>query len=256
MKSPGWVSFSKIPPTRAAASSTASGRCSSNQRSTACWSRRSTVSRLAVRIRHFSSTNRRTSAEPTMPRWPATKMRRPPSANMDRRAMLSTAPRRRRTSSGVDKPGLAHRHLAPREVDVVLNHHLNQLFEINPRFPAEYLARLCRISTQRVDLSWPEIAPIDLDVAPPVEPGCRERDLDEFAHAVRLSGGNDIVVGFRLPQHEPHRLDIIAGKAPIAPGIEVSQVKFVLKTLGNATDCSGHLPCDEGLAATRTFMVE
>ena len=34
-------------------------------------------SRVAVTISHSSRASRRTSAEPTMPRWPATKTRRP-----------------------------------------------------------------------------------------------------------------------------------------------------------------------------------
>src|SRR5439155_177822 len=51
-----------MPPTRAAARNTASGRCSSNQRATACWSRRSTTSRPAVRIWQSSLARRGTIA--------------------------------------------------------------------------------------------------------------------------------------------------------------------------------------------------
>src|SRR5271167_3172346 len=245
-----------MPPTRAAASSTASGRCSSNQSSTARWWRRSTASRPTVSIRHSSRARRRTSAEPTMPRWPATNMRRPPSGKSMGRSMPSVASRRGGASGRVGKPGLVHGPLAPCEVDVVLHHHLHQLSEGYPWRPAENVAGLGRIAAQFIDLCRPEIAAIDLDVALPVEASRREGELHEIANAVRLTCGDDVVVRLLLLQHQPHRLDIVAGKAPIALRFEVSQVKLVLKALADPADRPSHLTRNEGLAAARTLMIE
>jgi hypothetical protein len=154
-------------------------------------------------------------------------MRRALSGKSVGGAMLSVAPRSGGASGRVDKPGLDG-PLAPSKVDVMPNHHLDQLCEGNPRLPAENAARLDRIAAQCIDLGRPEIAAIDLDVKPPVEASRGEGELDETAHAVRLPGSDDIVIGLLLLQHQPHGLDIVAGKAPIALRFEVSQIELVL----------------------------
>ena len=51
--------------------------------------------------------------------------------------MLSIASCRRRASRRAGKPGLVYGPLAPRQVDIVLDHHLDQLGEANPRLPAQ-----------------------------------------------------------------------------------------------------------------------
>src|SRR4051794_33911055 len=71
-----------MPPTRAAARKTASGRLAIIQASVTAWSRRSSSSRPTVRISaQPSRARRRTSALPTKPRCPATYTRRPSSGN-------------------------------------------------------------------------------------------------------------------------------------------------------------------------------
>src|SRR5580693_4664766 len=86
----------------------------------------------------------------------------------------------------------------------------------------------------------------DLDMALPVEASRREGELDQTAHAVRLPGRYDVVVGVLLLQHQPHRLDIVAGKAPIALRFEISKIELVLKTLSYSADRAGNLSRDEG----------
>jgi hypothetical protein len=71
------------------------------------------------------------------------------------------------------------------------------------------------------DLRGPEIAAIDLNVALPIEVGGGEGELDEITHAVCLTRGDDIVVRLLLLQHQPHRLYIVADKAPITLRFEV-----------------------------------
>src|SRR5437764_7059878 len=245
-----------MPPTRAAASSTPSGRCSSNQRSTARWSRRSTASRPTVRIRHSSCASRRRSAEPTMPQWPATKTRRPLSGKRVGGSMLSIASCDRGAPGRVGKPGLAHGALPPGQVDIVLDHRLYKVRECDPRLPAEDLTRLRCIAAQYIDFGRPEIAPVDLDMAPPVKAGRRKSELDEIPHTVRLPSGDDVVIGVLLLQHQPHRLDIISGKAPVTLRSEISQVELVLQAPADPADRPGHFPRHEGFAATRALMIE
>src|SRR6516164_7639462 len=225
-KSPGRVSLAWIPPARAAASSTAPGRCSSNQRLTVACSRRSTASRLTVNSRHSSRTKRRINAEPTIPRWPATNTRSPFSGKSVGCSMFSIASRYGDASSRAGKPSLIRCPLTAREIDVVPDHHFDQLWEGNPRVPAENATSLCRIAAQRIDLCRPEISAIYFDMALPLESGRFEGKFHEIAHAVRLSGGDDVVVG------------------------------LVLQTLDDSTYCPGYLACNESLAPARALMIE
>jgi hypothetical protein len=133
---------------------------------------------------------------------------------------------------------------------------LDQLCEGDPRLPAEGVERLGRIAAQRIDLGGPKITLIDLDVVLLVKPNGREGELDEVTYAVRLSSGDDVVVGLLLLQHQPHRLDIVAGEAPISLRFEVSQIKLALKTLSDSAHCPSHFTRHERLAATRTLMIE
>ena len=65
-----------------------------------------------------------------------------------------------------------------------------------------------------------------LHVLLPVEPDVAEGELDELAHGVRLAGGDDVVVGLVLLEHQPHGLDVVAGEAPVALGVEVAEAQL------------------------------
>src|ERR1700742_1957552 len=115
-----------MPPTLAAARNTACGRFLANQPNTAAWSRRSTSLRPTVSRSTSSRASLRTSADPTMPRWPATKTVLPFSSN------------------GV----LAIGRLLSRNHQIAGDHFLDELMETRLRLPAELLARLGRIADQ------------------------------------------------------------------------------------------------------------
>ena len=61
----------------------------------------------------------------------------------------------------------------------------------------------------------------------PVEAGVREGDLHEVADRVANAGGDDVVLGAILLQHQPHRADVVAGEAPVAAGVEVAEAERV-----------------------------
>src|ERR1043165_1651554 len=175
-----------MPPTVAAAMMTTSGRCACIQSSTGCWRRRSTSPRPTVRIGQSSRASRRTRAPPTMPRWPATKTRRPPSGKISGFA-------------GAALMLLAHR----REIG---RHHLgDQLAEARLVAPAQLGPRLGRIALQEIHLRGAEVPGIDGNQDLPVLGidalllGARaapsdlaadlgEGELDEFAHRMSLAG--------------------------------------------------------------------
>src|SRR5947207_3237067 len=243
-----------MPPTVAAATMTTSGRCAFIQSSTGCWRRRSTSPRSAVRIGQSSRASRRTRAPPTMPRWPATKMRRPPSGNISGFA-------------GAALMLFAHRRQIGR-------HHLGHQFaETRLVAPAQLGPRLGRIALQEINFGGAEVPRIDGNQDLPVlgvdtlllgsgaAPGDRAADLgegqfDEFAHRMSLARGDHIVARSFPLCDQPHGLDVIAGMAPIALGIEIAEIEARLKALVDRGHRAGDLAGDEGLAARRPLMVE
>src|SRR6201994_1989104 len=130
-----------MPPTLAAARNTTCGALALNHSNTAAWSRRSSSRRVAVTSSTFSRDSLRTSALPTMPRWPATK------------TVL------RFSSNG----SLAIGSLVLGILEIARNHVLHQLRKTCLRLPAELLPRLAGISNQQIDLGRAEIGGIDAD---------------------------------------------------------------------------------------------
>ena len=61
-----------------------------------------------------------------------------------------------------------------------------------------------------------------------------EHLVEELADAVRLAGGDDVVVGLLLLEHQPHRLDVVAGEAPVALGVEVAEEQLLLQPVLDA----------------------
>src|SRR5690554_4368774 len=253
--SPGRVALARMPPTRAAASTTASGRAASSHASTAACRRRSSSPRPAVSTAQPAPSSRRATAAPTMPRWPATQTRLPASGNT-----TSAVP--------VIAPGLARHRLE------VGPHHLgDQLRKPDPRRPAERRPRLARVAEQQVDLGRPEVAQVDRDQRlagrrvepdlvdprpPPDDPPAdhREGGLDELAHRARLAGRQHVVVRGVLLEDPPHPLGVVARVPPVAPGVEVAQVEPALQPVVDRRHRPGDLAGDEGLAAHRALVVE
>src|SRR5262245_34125949 len=146
MKSAGRELLAWMPPTSAAAITAASGFCAATQSSTSFWRVRSRVRRSAVRISQSIWRSRRTMAEPTMPRWPATQTRLPASGN---RTFLGVA-----VITGL----FLVNFLAIR-----LDHLADQILEAGLVLPAELRPRLRRITEQQLDFRGAEIPWIDLD---------------------------------------------------------------------------------------------
>ena len=91
-------------------------------------------------------------------------------------------------------------------------------------FQPSFSRALRRVADEQVDLGRPHEARVLHDVSGPVvDADLGERDVEQLADRVRLAGGDDVVVGLVLLQHPPHRLDVVAGEAPVALGVEVAQ---------------------------------
>ena len=57
-------------------------------------------------------------------------------------------------------------------------------------------------------------------------------------------------------KNQPHTFHIIFGISPVAQGIEISQIQFILKALSNTRGCQCYFTCHEILSATFAFMVK
>src|SRR6185437_14242200 len=72
-----------------------------------------------------------------------------------------------------------------------------------------------------------------------------ESGLDEFAYRMHFAGGEHVVVGLRLLQHEPHALDVIPGVAPVALRVEIAEIEAILESEFDCGDGAGDLAGDE-----------
>src|SRR5580692_72553 len=254
-----------MPPTFAAATITASGFAECRYAAVSSWRSKSRRSWPIVRTSQSTSASRRTMAEPTMPRWPATKTRRPRRSNSGALAAVAVA--------GGSVAAAMALLLEPDRLEVGLDHVLHKLVERHAMPPAEQVVRLARIADQGLDFGRAEIARVDLDehmagfliqsflVGAGAFPDdaaadAGERFFDELAHRMRFACRQHKIVGLVLLHDPPHAFDIVAGMAPIALGVEIAEKQRRLQAELDGRHGAGDLAGHEGLAADRAFVVE
>ena len=71
-----------------------------------------------------------------------------------------------------------------------------------------------------------------------------------------LAGGDDVIVGAGLLKHQPHGLDVLAGMAPIALGVQVAEGQVLGAAGKNAGDAGGDFAGDELESAARRFVIK
>src|SRR5450755_4995417 len=141
-KSAGRLAFAEMPPTRAAARMTTSGFVSCIHASTSACRHRSTWSRSTVTSSQSSRASRRISADPTIPRWPATQIRRPSMWNGSSLGAIALSRTRHALHVGV-------------------HHFRDELVEADAVAPAQLALRLGGVAEQLFDFGGPEVARID-----------------------------------------------------------------------------------------------
>ena len=107
-----------------------------------------------------------------------------------------------------------------------LDHHADQLRKPNPRFPTKLFSGFCGVPAKYVNFCRANQLCIDFDVIAPIEPDGIEGDFKHVADTVGFTGGQNVVIGFCLLQHEPHRIYVVSGESPIALRVEISHQKF------------------------------
>src|SRR5574344_703266 len=161
-----------------------------------------------------------------------------------------------RTSQPHRRSGLGHRLFLAGLLKVRVDHHLHQLVEPDGRLPAELALRLRGVAEKLIDFGRTQIARVAFDVLLPVEIHAGKGLLEKLLHRVHFAGRENELVGLVVLQDLPPSLDIVAGIAPVAQGIDVAHVELVLKAHLDAPDGARDLARHKGLAAARRLVVE
>ena len=83
-----------------------------------------------------------------------------------------------------------------------------------------------------------------------------EGGVHQVLHGVGDAGGNHVVVGDVLLQHQPHRADVVAGKPPVALRVEVAERQMIGLPQLDLRHAVGHLAGDELEPAPRRLVIE
>ena len=225
MKSAGEVSLARMPPTFAAAMNTYSGRSASKKRSNGLGG---SGGRAPSRVRSTRLGMHRPAGGAG--RWPI----RPGRGGRRRRSgYLATRSRPGGTSSGHDVPGVPQRVLLARQFEIVVDHRCRPA----PRsdmsgLPPEDLGARGSRRREVVDLGGSEVARVDgrRARASRARRGANAR-LDELARPCATRPSRRRSRPACLLQHQPHRLDVVAGEAPVAARVEVAEVELLLEPL-------------------------
>src|SRR5215216_6562394 len=140
----------------------------------------------------------------------------------------STAAALRTRAIAPESYGAIRRSLGTlQELEVGVDHQADQRLEVRLRAPPELPLGLRGVAHEQVDLGRALERVVDLHVDLPRDPRLVEGDLDAAADRVGLTRGDHEVVGLLLLEHQPHRLDVVLGVAPVALGVQVAELELV-----------------------------
>ena len=151
---------------------------------------------------------------------------------------------------------LAVSHFGPVPRQIGFHHHPDQLLERDARRPSQHASRLRRIRHEQIHFRRSEKFLVLDHVVLVIQPGRAEGDFAQLANRARHSHPDNVVVRRGLLQHQPHRLDIVAGESPVTPCVEVSESQFRLKPEFDPGDTVGDLARDELQPPSRALVVE
>ncbi len=68
--------------------------------------------------------------------------------------------------------------------------------------------------------------------------------------------GHNVIVGFVLLEHKPHRFNIIARESPVSSCVQIAQVELVLQAQFNSRRSSCNFSRNKRLAAPRRLVIK
>jgi hypothetical protein len=80
--------------------------------------------------------------------------------------------------------------------------------------------------------------------------------IQKLTHRVTLTGCDDIIIGWILLQHKPHRADVVSRMTPIPPRINISDVEFFLQTELDPTQSASDLTRNKCFDTAWRFVIE
>src|SRR6185437_5296538 len=139
--------------------------------------------------------------------------------------------------------------------------------------PAEPVASFAGVTHEEVNLCRPKVPGIDLhkcstcpfanallanSVPNPIElhRNVTKRLFDKIADPRRFARGQDVVVGLVLLKHLPHPADVFPCMSPIAFGIKITEIQFLLVPVMNGCNATCDFACNKRLTTQRTLVIE
>src|SRR5208283_4645730 len=71
-----------------------------------------------------------------------------------------------------------------------------------------------------------------------------------------LAGGNNVVIGLLLLEHQPHGPDVISGETPVTLRFQIAHHQTFLQALLYPRGTESNLPGHEGLTPARALVIE
>ena len=155
---------------------------------------------------------------------------------------------------------------------VGVDHHLNEFLKRGAGHPPKFLLRESGVADEQVNFSGAEELGIGADANNTVLVGgdgvdaftrpCQvhadvgKSEGNHVANAVGSPGCDDVIAWLVLLEHAPLHLNIVAGKAPVALGINVADPQALVKTVSDACCSHGNFSGNEFKATARALVVE
>src|SRR6266481_527188 len=155
--------------------------------------------------------------------------------------------------------GVAHQlttQLVFQQFAIGIHHQFYEVVKLDLGAPAQNALGFARVALEIIYFRRAEISGIDFDILFPVETSKLKSGLQEFANAMSLAGGDDKVVRAIELHHAPHGIDILRGITPVAFGLKIAHVEFLLQTGANPRYSSRDLAAHESLSSTWRFVIE
>ena len=134
---------------------------------------------------------------------------------------------------------------------------LDQGGEVDFGFPAQHVLGFGGVTDEQVDFGGAdELGVLAHVVTPVLDPHLGKGPLHQILDRMGLAGGHDVVAGFGLLQHQPHRLHVVTGVTPVTLGVQVAQHDLVLQAEFDAGRGVGHLAGHELQTTPGALMVE
>src|ERR1035437_9677201 len=141
-------------------------------------------------------------------------------------------------------------------VEISIHHFFKQLSERMVRRPIQGGPCFRGIPDQQVDFRWAIEPLVGRDELTVIQTNSCESEFAELPDRVGFTRRHDIVIGVGLLQHQMHGANVIGSVAPVALGLQISDLEAFREAELDSGDCASDLARDKLKSSPRTLMVE